>query len=278
MKKKQRQRETVIDIAGLNCESPWSINDHSTSKVNTRQSSTETLSNQSTQTIPPINKSNVNLDDISILDREQLLLNRITAGDIANKHLHEQIKASEERAKRTSPFTPIPNELTSATCWTPSGLLPTVLGTPTYQHQPYQYSTIVTKQLASETPTIKTWSHSEVLLFEIWCNRHNVKQMNQRDAWDIISSTFNDDILETLNQLVAIHLEDSNHIVVDVREFPINHLILLLKEISPADMSGQGYMSSDSVVTNLLRETGRIISVTRAVSYTHLTLPTSDLV
>ena len=63
--------------------------------------------------------------------------------------------------------------------------------------------------------------------------------MNQRDAWDIISSTFNDDILETLNQLVAIHLEDSNHIVVDVRAFPINHLILLLKEISPADMLGQ---------------------------------------
>ena len=51
--------------------------------------------------------------------------------------------------------------------------------------------------------------------------------MNQRDAWDIISSTFNDDILETLNQLVAIHLEDSNQIVVDVREFPINHLILV---------------------------------------------------
>ena len=87
--------------------------------------------------------------------------------------------------------------------------------------------------------------------------------MNQRDAWDIISSTFNDDILETLNQLVTIHLEDSNHIVVDVREFPINHLILLLKEISPVDMSVQGYVCSDSVVTNLLSETGRIIPITR---------------
>ena len=89
--------------------------------------------------------------------------------------------------------------------------------------------------------------------------------MNQRDAdadaWDIISSTFNDDILETLNQSVSINLEDTNHLVV-VREFPINHLIPLLKEISPADMSGQGYMSSESVVTNL-RETGRIIPVTR---------------
>jgi hypothetical protein len=47
LKKEQRQRETVIDSAGLNCESPWSINDHSTSKVNnTRPPSTETLSNQ----------------------------------------------------------------------------------------------------------------------------------------------------------------------------------------------------------------------------------------
>ena len=93
----------VIDTAVSNVESPWSINDHSKSKVNTRLLSMETLSNQSTQTIPPINNSNVNLDDISILDREQLLLNRITAGDIANKHLHEQIRANEERAKRTSP-------------------------------------------------------------------------------------------------------------------------------------------------------------------------------
>jgi len=78
--------------------------------------------------------------------------------------------------------------------------------------------------------------------------------MNQRDEWDIISSTFNDDTLETLNQFVAIHFEDTNHVVVDVRELPINYLIILLKEISPADMSGQGSMSSDSVVTNLLRE------------------------
>ena len=39
-------------------------------------------------------------------------------------------------------------------------------------------------------------------------NRDNVKQMNQRDAWDIISSTFNVDILETLNQFVAIHLQE----------------------------------------------------------------------
>ena len=83
------------------------------------------------------------------------------------------------------------------------------------------------------------------------------------DVWDIISSTFNDENLETLNQLVAIHLEDTNHLVGDVRAFPINHLILLLKEISPPDMSGQGYMSSDSVVTKLLSETGRIIPVTR---------------
>ena len=58
--------------------------------------------------------------------------------------------------------------------------------------------------------------------------------MNQRDAWDIISSTLNGEILETLNQSVAIHLEDTNHTVVDVREFPINHMILLLQEISPA--------------------------------------------
>ena len=43
----------------------------------------------------------------------------------------------------------------------------------------------------------------------------------------------------------------------------INHLILLLKEISPDDMSGQGYMSSKSVATNLLHETGWIIPVTR---------------
>ena len=89
-----------------------------------------------------------------------------------------------------------------------------------------------------------------MLLLEIWCNRHNVKQMNQRDAWDIIS-IFNNNISETLNKLVAIHLEDTNHLVVDVREFPINHLILQLNEISPADMSGHGYISSDSVVTNL---------------------------
>jgi len=47
--------------------------------------------------------------------------------------------------------------------------------------------------------------------------------MNQRDAWNIISSIFND-ILETINQLVVIHLEDTNHIVVDVREFPINQM------------------------------------------------------
>ena len=58
--------------------------------------------------------------------------------------------------------------------------------------------------------------------------------MNQLDACDIISSTFNDGIFETLNQLVAIQLEDSNHIMVDVQEFYINYLILLLKEISPA--------------------------------------------
>jgi hypothetical protein len=204
LRKEQAKRDMVIDSAVPNVESPWSINDHSTPTVNTRPPSTETLSNQSTQTIPPINNSNVNLDGISILDREQFLLNRITAGDIANKHLHEQIKANEERVKRTSPFTPISNELTPTTRWTPSGSLPTALDAKTYQHQPYQYSTIVTKPLASETPTIKTWSHSEVLLFEIWCNRHNVKQMNPRDAWDIISSTFNDEILETLDQLVAI--------------------------------------------------------------------------
>jgi len=45
------------------------------------------------------------------------------------------------------------------------------MGTPTQINQLYQYSTIITKPLATETPTIKTWSHSEVLLFEIWCNR-----------------------------------------------------------------------------------------------------------
>ena len=196
------------------------------------------MSTKSTQTIPPINNSNINLDDISISDREQLQLNRITAGDIANKHTHEQIKANEERAKRSLLFTPIPNELAISNRWTPSGLLPTALGTPTYHHQPYQYSTIVTKLLATKTPTIKTWSHSKVSLFEIWCKQHNVKQMNQ--LRDIISSIFNDDILETHNQLVAIHLKDTNHIVVDVREFPINHFILLLKVISPADMSSQG--------------------------------------
>ena len=76
-----------------------------------------------------------------------------------------------------------------------------------------------------------------VLLFKTWCNRHNVKQMNQRDAWDIIPSTFNNEILETLNQWVAIHLEDANHLVVDVWEFSINQLIPLLMEISPVDMS-----------------------------------------
>ena len=47
--------------------------------------------------------------------------------------------------------------------------------------------------------------------------------MTLRDSWDIISSTFNDDILETLYQQVAIHLEKTNHVVVDVRESPINH-------------------------------------------------------
>ena len=40
----------------------------------------------------------------------------------------------------------------------------------------------------------------------------------------------------------------------------MNHLILLVKEISLADMLG--YVSSDSVVTNLFREICRIIPVT----------------
>ena len=78
--KEQRQKEIVIDTAGSNLESPWPINDHSTSKVNTIINGDSQQSINSTQTIPPIKNSNVNLDDISILDREQLLLNRITAG------------------------------------------------------------------------------------------------------------------------------------------------------------------------------------------------------
>jgi len=43
----------------------------------------------------------------------------------------------------------------------------------------------------------------------------------------------------------------------------MNHLILLLKKISSADMSGQGYMFSDSAETTNLRETRRIIPITR---------------
>ena len=68
-------------------------------------------------------------------------------------------------------------------------------------NHPYQFSRIIIKPLDRETPTIKTWSRSELLLSETWCNR-----VILHDSWDIISSTFNDDILEILNQYVAIHL------------------------------------------------------------------------
>ena len=51
-------------------------------------------------------------------------------------------------------------------------------------------------------------------MFETWWNRHNVKQKNQRDdALDVVSSTFNGGLSETLNKLVAIHLEDTYHLV-----------------------------------------------------------------
>ena len=108
LRKEQTKREMVIDTAVSNVESPWSINDHSTPKVNTRPSSTETLSNQSTQTIPPINKSNINLDDRSISDREQVLLNRITSGDITNNTSMSKLKTmrnvpSDRHLSRLSP-------------------------------------------------------------------------------------------------------------------------------------------------------------------------------
>jgi hypothetical protein len=197
----QARKANVTDTEGSTYGTPWSIHDFSKSKGLHRPSSTETTSTQSTQTIPSINNSNVNLTDIPLADREQFLLNRIAAGDVANKFLYDQIKATEDKVL---PFTPISNEPGTATRWTPSGSLSTTAGIPTINQTPYQYSTIVTKPLATETPIIKSWSHSEVLLFETWCNRHNVKQMTTQNAWDIISSTFNDDILETLNQLVAI--------------------------------------------------------------------------
>ena len=41
----------------------------------------------------------------------------------------------------------------------------------------------------------------EKSFIETWYNR---QQMTSRDSWDIILSTFNDDIFVTLNQLVAI--------------------------------------------------------------------------
>ena len=58
---------------------------------------------------------------------------------------------------------------------------------------------------------------------------------------------------------MTIHLEDTNHLVVDEREFQINHQIILLKEISTAEMSGEGYMLSHLVVINLLCEIGIVI-------------------
>ena len=106
--KEQRQREIVIDTAESNPQGQLTTVQHQTKGQHQTIINGQTLSNQSTQNIPPINNSNKNLDDISILDREQLLLNRITA---------------------------------------------TALGIPTYQHQPHQYSTIVTKPLITETPT-----------------------------------------------------------------------------------------------------------------------------
>jgi len=53
-------------------------------------------------------------------------------------------------------------------------------------------------------------------------------------------------MLETLYQLVAIHIEETNHFVVDVWDFPVNHSINLLKEISTADIPRQEHMFSDS--------------------------------
>jgi len=88
------------------------------------------------------------------------------------------------------------------------------------------YSTIITNPLATETPNIETWPHSQVLLFEAWCC-HNVKQMALRDSWDITFSTFNDEILQTIH---PGHLEDRNHFVVIVKKFPINHKQMLTKK------------------------------------------------
>ena len=69
-------------------------------------------------------------------------------GDIANKHLHEQIQVNEERVKRSSPFTPIPNELTSTTRWTPNASLPTGNpGTITWVHQLININRINTQLL-----------------------------------------------------------------------------------------------------------------------------------
>ena len=63
-----------------------------------------------------------------------------------------------------------------------------------------KYKTFIGKVGQCSKFARESLSLSEVLLFKTLCNRHNVKQMTLRDSWDIISSTFSDDILETLNQ------------------------------------------------------------------------------
>ena len=67
----------------------------------------------------------------------------------------------------------------------------------------------------------------------------------------------------TFNQFVAIHLEGHESHCGRRPGISINHMIILLKEISPSYISSQGYMSSNLVITNHLRETGRNIPVTR---------------